>query len=101
MVKPIQKCDKNQTAMRGAKFSCWRPLALAAMSLGLVPAALAQTVVIAPQTQNYWAGVNTSASLGVGSNQVTVASANGTTINFGITGQPAGLTTVSTQRSMA
>ena len=80
--------------MRGAKFSCWRPLALAAMSLGLVPAALAQTVVIAPQTQNYWAGVNTSASLGVGSNQVTVASANGTTINFGITGQPAGLTTV-------
>jgi hypothetical protein len=86
--------------------ACWRQsklglgrLAFAATALligGLLSSPLqAQTVVIAPETLNYWAGINTSAALGVGSNSVTMTGANGTaTINFAVSGQPAGLTTV-------
>ena len=94
MVNLTQKKNSQITTMRDINVSRWWPVVLAVGSLAVVPAALAQTVVISPQTQNYWAGVNTSTSLGVGSNQVTVASANGSTINFAVTGQPTGLTTL-------
>ena len=55
----------------------------------------AASVVINPQTLNYWAGVNTSNVLGVGSNSVVMAGADGvSTINLTAGGQPGGLTMV-------
>jgi len=67
---------------------------LALLFGGLLTSSLqAQTVTIAPQTVNYWAGINTTNVLGVGSNSVTMTGANGTAVNFAVAGQPAGLTT--------
>jgi hypothetical protein len=54
----------------------------------------AQTVAINPQTINYWAGVNTTNLLGVGSNSVAITGADTSTYNLAVTGQPSGLTTV-------
>ena len=66
----------------------WLALALLALPAG------AQTVTISPQTQTYWAGMNTSNVLGVGSNSVVITGANGTTVNLAVNGQPGGVTPV-------
>ena len=68
-------------------------MALALTAL-LVPAAWAQTAFVTPITLNYWAGINTSNALSTGSNIVTFASADGSTNNLTVTGQPSGLTTL-------
>lgn len=46
-----------------------------------------------PTTLNYWAGVNTTNLLGVGSNAVVFANADTTSASLAVSGQPAGLTT--------
>ena len=66
----------------------------------LTVSARAVTVTINPPaanlatTFNYWAGINTTNNLGVGSNVVVFANADTTTANLSISGLPSGLTAV-------
>src|ERR1700744_4294847 len=67
------------------------PTGLAAiLSVLTAVCASAVTVTVSPITLNYWGGVNTINTLGLGSNVVTFASADTTTNNLSVTGVPAG-----------
>ncbi len=77
----------------GAVNLSWAMVAIVVLTLMIQPAR-AQTVVITPQTPNYWVGANTTNGLGAGSNAVVVTSGNGSPIVLAVTGQPAGLATV-------
>ena len=65
----------------------WRACLAAIVSICGIAAqpVSAQTVTIAPYTFNYWAGINTSKVLGLGTNAVAVTGTP-TTITFGLSG---------------
>jgi hypothetical protein len=72
---------KNPSIKRSA---VWRGLLVCLLTASVLPT-FAQTVTISPYTYNYWAGINTSKVLGLGTN-AAVVTGTPTTITFGLSG---------------